>query len=74
MSQSAENLRDLLSLARMLRRFAEERTRDNHHALFLATAVALEDRAHILATAAEAPAPVDVKRDYALHVPINCLV
>jgi hypothetical protein len=73
MSQTAENLRELLSLARLLRRFAQEQTQDNHQALFVSTAMALEARARLLATIA-APAPVDPVRDQALHAPVNCLV
>jgi hypothetical protein len=74
MSHAAENLRELLSLARLLRRFAQEQTHDNHHVLFVATAIALEARAQLLATAVEAPAPVDLVRDQALHAPVNCIV
>lgn len=73
MSDAAENLRELLSLARMLRRFASEQTYDNHHALFIATAIALEARAQLLANTVAAPAPVDLLRDEALHAPVNCL-
>ena len=74
MSQAAENLRELLSLARLLRRFAQEQTQDNHRVLFVATATALEARARLMATAIEAPVPVDSVRDQALHAPVNCLV
>jgi hypothetical protein len=74
MGHAAENLRELLSLARMLRRFALEQTHDNHHVLFISTAIALESRAHLLATSIEAPVPVDVERDNALHAPVNCVI
>jgi hypothetical protein len=74
MSHAAENLRELLSLARLLRRFAQEQTQGNHQALFVSTAIALEARAHLLAAAIEAPAPVDLARDQALHAPVNYLV
>jgi len=74
MSQAAENLRELLSLARLLRRFAQEKTQDNHRVLFVSTAKALEARARLMAEAIEAPAPVDPVRDQALHAPVNCLV
>jgi hypothetical protein len=74
MSHAAESLRELLSLARLLRRFAQEQTQDNHHILFITTAIALEARAQLLATAIETPAPVDLARDQALHAPVNCLV
>jgi hypothetical protein len=49
MAQDANYLRELLSLARMLRRFALEQGHDNHHVLFISTAMALEARAHDLA-------------------------
>ena len=74
MSQAAENLRELLSLARMLRRFAQEDTQDNHRVLFVSAAAALEARAQLLAAAIETPAPVDPVRDQALHAPVNCFV
>jgi hypothetical protein len=74
MSQAAENLRELLSLARLLRRFAQEQTQDNHRALFVSTAMALEARARLMAAAIETPVLVDPVRDQALHAPINCLV
>ena len=74
MGQTAQNLRDMLSLARMLRRFAMEQTHDNHHVLFISTAIALEARAHYLATTPEAVAIVELERDDALHAPVNCLV
>ena len=74
MSQAAENLRELLSLARLLRRFAQEQTQDNHRLLFVSTAMALEARARLMAEAIEAPALLDMARDQALHAPVNCLV
>jgi hypothetical protein len=74
MGHAAESLRELLSLARLLRRFAQEQTHDNHHVLFITTAIALEARAQLLAAAIEAPAPVDPVRDQALHAPVNCFV
>ena len=74
MGHAAESLRELLSLARMLRRFALEQTQDNHHVLFISTAIALEARAHLLAESVDAPALVDVERDNALHAPVNCVV
>jgi hypothetical protein len=63
MSQAAENLRELLSLARLLRRFAQEQTQDNHRLLFVSTAMALEARARLMAEAVEAPASLDMARD-----------
>jgi hypothetical protein len=73
MGQPAQNLRDLLSLAGMLRRFALEQTHDNHHVLFISTAMVLEARAHGLATRPQAAA-MDMERDNALHVPVDRLV
>ena len=74
MGQAAENLRDILSLARMLRRFAMEQTHDNHHVLFISTAIALETRAHELANGEIAAAGTDPERDDALHASVDCLV
>lgn len=73
MAQAAQNLRDLLSLAGMLRRFALERTHDNHHVLFISTAMALEARAHALATAPHRAAE-DLACEEALYAPIDRLV
>ena len=72
MTNAPQNLRDLLALARMLRRFAEEHTYDNHHDLFVATAAALEDRAHSIANAQPVTAD-SVERDTALHAPVDCM-
>jgi hypothetical protein len=73
MGQAAQNLRDLLSLARMLRRFAIERSHDNHHVLFISAAMALEARAHALATTPQAAA-MELERANALHAPVDRLV
>jgi len=73
MAFDAQNLRDLLSLARMLRRFAEQHNYDANRELFLATAVALEARAHFLATAPNDEA-AGLEHDLALHAPVNQLV
>ena len=73
MAIAAQNLRDLLSLARMLRRFAEQHHYDANRDLFLATAMALESRAHFLANTIDAE-PVGLERDMALHAPVNQLV
>jgi hypothetical protein len=72
MSYVAQNLRDLLSLARLLRRFAEQHAQDNHHDLFLSTAVALEARAHMIADAQPVTAS-SMDRDAALHAPVDCV-
>ena len=73
MAFDAHNLRDLLSLARMLRRFAEQHQYDANRDLFLATAMALEARAHFLATTPNGE-PAGLKLDLALHAPVNQLV
>jgi hypothetical protein len=72
MASNAQSLRDLLSLARMLRRFAEEHGYDANRELFVATAVALEARAHFIATVPDAE-PAMLARDIALHAPVNVL-
>jgi hypothetical protein len=72
MAYSAQNFRDLLALARLLRRFAQEQSYDGEHGLLLDTASALEVRAFALANAGGeagalpppdkvAHAPVDVR-------------
>lgn len=71
MGQAVNDLRELLSLARLLRRFAETHEGDNCHALFLDTAVALEARAQFLATANDLPG---LERHTSLHAPVNMLV
>jgi hypothetical protein len=73
MTNAPQNLRELLALARMLRRFAEEHTCDNHHDLFMATATALEDRAHMIANAQDI-AVANWENDRALHAPVNCMI
>jgi hypothetical protein len=73
MGFDAQNLRDLLSLARLLRRFAEQHNYDANRELFLTTAVALEARAHFLAAAPNGEA-VGLEQDVALHAPVNQLV
>lgn len=71
MTANAQNLRDLLSLARMLRRFAQHHEYDPNRTLFLAAATALEARAHAIATL---PGGAALERDAALHAPVNRLV
>jgi hypothetical protein len=71
MAYEAHELRNLLSLARMLRGFAEEHTHDNNHALFLGTAVALEERAHFIANTEDAG---DLEHDTAIHAPVDVMV
>ena len=71
MGYEVHELRDLMALARMLRRFAEEHAADTYHALFLDTAVALEARAHFLATANSV---AGLERDATIHAPVDMLV
>ena len=71
MGYAVDGLRDLLSLARLLRGFAEEHVNDNYHAVFLSTAVALEARAHFLATREHVGG---LEHDTAIHAPVNMLV
>ena len=72
MAANAQNLRDLLSLARMLRRFAQDHAYDPNRTLFLAAATALEARAHAIATLPGGETAL--QRDAALHAPVNRLV
>ena len=67
MSQAAQNLRDILALARMLRGLAGQHTHDQTYDQFLETATELEQRARRLSTAAS----TDLKRDEALHSSID---
>ena len=71
MGYAVQGLRDLLSLAHMLRGFAEEHINDNYHAVFLSTAVALEARARFIATADHVEG---LEHDTAIHAPVNMLV
>jgi hypothetical protein len=73
MAFDAQNMRDLLSLARMLRRFAEQHQYDSRRNLFLVTAAALEARAHALAAAPDGNAGPQ-ERDGALHAPVNRVI
>ena len=72
MGYVVQDLRDLLALARMLRRVAQEEAFDAHCDLFLETAGALEARAFRFAIYGG-----DADRDMsqsALHAPVNLLV
>jgi hypothetical protein len=71
MGYAVHDLRELLSVARMLRGFAEEHAYDNNHDLFLSTAVALEARAHFMATTIHMDT---LESDTAIHAPVNMLV
>jgi hypothetical protein len=71
MDYDVHDLRELISLARMLRGFADEHAHDNNHALFLGTAVALEERAHFIATTEH---PDELEHDTAIHAPVDLVV
>jgi hypothetical protein len=71
MEHAAHDLRELLSLAHILRSFAEDHAHDNCHDLFLNTAVMLEQRARFIATAGDADG---LEHDISLHAPINMMV
>ncbi len=71
MGQVARNLRDMLILARMLRRFAQTHRDDVRLDEILSTARALEARAQ---AAAEGQKPEAAKDEAALHAPVNLLV
>ena len=73
MARDVRTLRELMSLARLLRTFAEKHRYDPNHELFVATALALEARAHFLAATPQGT-PMDMDRDMALHAPVNRLV
>lgn len=73
MASNAQNLRDLLCLARLLRGFAEEHRYDANRELFLATAMALEGRAHLMAAVPDCAKNV-MERNAALHARVNLLV
>jgi hypothetical protein len=72
MGYAVQDLRDLLALARLLRRVAQEEAYDAHCDLFLETAGALEARAFRMAIYGG-----DAGRDLSeseLHAPVNLLV
>ena len=62
-----------LALFAALFSFAIERSHDNHHVLFISAAMALEARAHALATTPQAAA-MELERANALHAPVDRLV
>ena len=73
MGQAIKDLRDYLSLARMLRRFADSHPADANQDLFVAAATALEGRARLLADHEPVPRE-ELARDIALHAAINLVV
>ena len=74
MGYAVQDLRDLLVLARILRRCAQEQAHDADCGLFLETAAALESRAFSLALSGDIangrPAPRD---DKVLHAPVDVM-
>ena len=71
MGQASQNLRNIVSLARMLRNLANQHTRDRSYDQFLSTAVELEAQAHHLAAAGQGQ---ELERDVALHAPVNLVI
>lgn len=69
--EHAQHIRDLVSLARMLRSCADEDSHQARHDLFLDTAAVLEHRARELATAGE---PLDEAGDASLHARVDLLI
>ena len=58
-----------MALARMLRDFARRHPRDRNYGLFVSSAKALEANASMAAAQ-----DGDLKRDAALHAPVNVLI
>jgi hypothetical protein len=73
MGQAVKDLRDYLSLARVLRRFVDSHPADANHDLFVTTATALEARARFLAQTHRVR-PEELRRDVALHAPVNLVI
>ena len=69
--EHAQQIRDLVSLARMLRYCADEDAHQAQQDLFLDTAAVLEHRARELAATGDA---VDEDEDAALHARVNLLI
>ena len=73
MGYKGENSRDLLALARVLRRVAQENSHDGQHELMLGTAAALEARAFSL-SGSDARLEQLSEPAAAGHAPVNLLV
>ena len=78
MGYTAQNSRDFLALARMLRNYAERHAGDSNNELFLSTAAVLEGQARLAANAATAAGAVarcgrELQSDV-LHHPINVVI
>ena len=69
--EHAQQIRDLVSLARMLRYCADEDAHQAQQDLFLDTAAVLEHRARELAATGDG---VDEQEDAALHARVNLLI
>jgi hypothetical protein len=69
----AHDLRDLLSLARLLRDFADHHDGDASHDQFLSTAEALEAQAHIMADTPDLNL-TGLFPDRSLYAPVNRLI
>ena len=70
MGYTAQNSRDFLALARMLRDYARRHAGDGNNALFLSTAAVLEGQAQLAASGPLA----DAKLGDPLHHPINVVI
>ena len=70
MAYPAQTFRDLLALARLLRRFAQEQSYDGEHGLLLDTASALEVRAFALANGSS-EVNVNQPADKVVHGPVD---
>lgn len=73
MALDVHNIRELLSLARLLRHFALQYHYDINRELFLASALALEARARLLANSPDTD-PQSLEHELVLHAPVDQLV
>ena len=77
MGYTAQNSRDFLALARMLRDYARRHPGEDNNALFLSTAEVLEGQARLAASTASparAIRPRPAESSAALHNPINVVI
>lgn len=78
MAYTAQNSRDFLALARMLRDYAQRHPGEENNALFLSTAEVLEGQARLAASTAGRVANGVRARAFAssdtLHDPINVVI
>ncbi len=73
MGQALKDLRDYMSLAQRLRRFAQSHPTDANHDIFSATAAALENKAQAMAGGKPLPRE-EMAREIALHASVNIMV